>query len=563
MGTYWHSPLTDKGYPRRPGTKVNGGGVSVVVRGRENRPHGEGGQVNDTRLKPEERSVDSDLHTDTVWLLGVQRTLYQWSQQHPGEAYRELWNWITDIRSLRCAWDRVARNKGQRTPGIDGMTVGRIRQLQGEGVYLGELHRALRSGTYGPSPCRRKLIPKPGKPGQFRPLGIPTVTDRVVQAAIKQFLEPILEARFWHVSYGFRPGRGCYGALEHIRMATRPRKTSKVDGKRHDTPYQWVVEGDIKGCFDHIDHHLLMNRVRQHCADRRVNRLLVQFLKAGALSEEQFLRTDAGTPQGGIISPLLANIALSVIEERYERWVNHQTKRRARRSCDGITAAMEARSSDRRAGRPVYFPVRYADDFIVLVSGTAEDAAAEREELATLLQQSMGLTLSPEKTRITPLTDGFEFLGHRVRMRWDTRYGWTPRIEVPKEKVADLRYKVKQLTGRATIPLPLIELLQKLNPILRGWAHFYRHCTGAKDILSNLDWYVGDRLWRWMRTKYPKAHVRTLLRHRRPSRIRRTRRVWQEDGCEQFQMSLLKVERYKRGWMQHPDFTKFAGEPDA
>ncbi len=155
----------------------------------------------------------------------------------------------------------------------------------------------------------------------------------------------------------------------------------------------------------------------------------------------------------------------------------------------------------------MYFPVRYANDFIVLVSGTAEDAAAEREELATLLQQRMGLTLSPEKTRITSLTDGFEFLGHQVRMRWDTRYGWTPRIEAPKEKVADLRYKVKQLTGRASTSLPLIELLQKLNPILRGWAHFYRHCTGAKDILSHLDWYVGDRLRRWMRKKYPKAHV--------------------------------------------------------
>lgn len=443
------------------------------------------------------------------------------------------------------------------------MTVGRIRQQQGEGAYLGAWHRALRRGAYRPSPCRRILIPKPGTPGQFRPLGIPTVTDRVVQAAIKPCLEPLLEARFWHVSYGFRPGRGCHGALEHIRMATRPRKTSHRDGKRHDTPYQWVIEGDITSCFEPIDHHRLRNRVRQHCADRRVNRVLVQFLKAGALSEEQFLRTDAGTPQGGIISPLLANIALSVIEERYERWVNHQTKRRARRSGDGITAAMEARSSDRRAGRPVYFPVRYADDFIVLVSGAAEDAAVEREKLATMLQQGMGLTLSPEKTRITPLTQGFGFLGHRVRMRWDTRYGWTPRIEVPKEKVADLRYTVKPRTGRTTTSLPLSALLQKLNPLLRGWAHFYRHGTGAKDILSNLDGYVGDRLWRWMRKKYPKAHVRSLLRHRRPSRIRRTRRVWQEDGCEQFQMSWLKVERYKRGWMPHPDFTTCAGEPDA
>ena len=149
-----------------------------------------------TLLQPEERSVDSDLQTDTVWLLGVQRKLYQWSQQNPGEAYRELWNWMTAIRSLRCAGDRVARNNGKRTPGIDGMTVGSIRQQQGAGAYLGELHRALRRGAYGPRPCGRKLIPKPGTPGQFRPLGIPTVTDRVVQAAIKQFLEPILEAPF-------------------------------------------------------------------------------------------------------------------------------------------------------------------------------------------------------------------------------------------------------------------------------------------------------------------------------------------------------------------------------
>ena len=441
--------------------------------------------------------------------------------------------------------------------------MGSIRRQYGEGAYLGELQRTLRSGAYRPSPCRRKLIPKAGKPGQLRPLGIPTVTDRVVQAAIKQFLEPILEARFWHVSYGFRPGRGCHGALEHIRMAVRPRKTSKEDGKRHDTPYQWVIEGDIKGCFDNIDHHLLMNRVRQHCGDRQVNRLLVQFLKAGALSEEQFLRTDAGTPQGGIISPLLANIALSVIEERYERWVNHQVKRQSRRGCDGVKAARWARSTDRQAGRTVFFPIRYADDFVILVSGSLQDAVAEREQLETLLHNGMGLTLSPEKTRITHLTDGFEFLGHRVRMRWDERYGWTPRIEIPKAKAADLRYKVKQLTGRSTTPLSLADIIQKLNPILRGWAHFYRYCTGAKDILSDLDWYVGDRLWRWMRKKYPKSRVANRLRQRRPSHIRPSCRVWQEHGYEQYHMGWLKVQWYQRGWMKPADFMQPVGEPDA
>lgn len=349
MGTCDASPVTDTGYPRRTGKERHGGGACVVVRGRESRPHGEGEQGIDQRAKPEGQSVDSDYQADKAWLLGVQRKLYQWSREHPDESYRELWNWITDPRNLRCAWHRVAANKGKRTPGIDGNTVGSIRREIGEQAYLEELRNALRQGAYAPSPSRRKLIPKPGKPGQFRALGIPTVTDRVVQGAVKQLLEPIVEARFRHVSYGFRPGRGCHGALEHIRMALRPRRVSKADGLRHETPYQWVIEGDIKSCFDEIDHHLLMQRVRKHCADQQVNRLLVQFLKAGALSEEQFLRTDAGTPQGGIISPLLANIALGLIEERYERWVEHRTKLRAHRTSDGITAAMEhaARTAER------------------------------------------------------------------------------------------------------------------------------------------------------------------------------------------------------------------------
>jgi len=507
--------------------------------------------------------VDSDHQADKAWLLGVQRKLYQWSRQSPDESYRELWNWIIDPRNLRCAWQRVAANKGKRTPGIDGQTVGSIRRDIGERGYLDGLRNVLRLGAYAPSPCRRKLIPKPGKPGQFRALGIPTVTDRVVQSAVKQLLEPILEARFRHVSYGFRPGRGCHGALEHLRMALRPRRVNKVDGLRHETPYQWVIEGDIKGCFDNIDHHCLMQRVRKHCADQQVNRLLVQFLKAGVLSEEQFLRTDAGTPQGGIISPLLANIALGLVEERYERWVEHRTKLRANRKCDGITAAMNTRSTDRRAGRVVMFPIRYADDFVVLVHGTQEQAEAEREALAKALQDGMGLTLSPEKTRITDPSDGFLFLGHRVRMRWDPRFGWTPRIEIPKLKAKDLRHTVKQLTSRRTLPWSLDALLQKLNPILRGWAHFFRYCTGAKAILNDLDWYVSDRVWRWMRKKHPKATVRWLLGHRLPSRVRPSRRVWQSVGIEQFRMAWLTVRRYQRGWMRPPDFTMVPGEPDA
>jgi RNA-directed DNA polymerase len=361
MGTLEHPPVTDTGKSRRPTTGARGGGASVVVRALENRVQGEGRQGVGAPQKPEKRPVDSGHQADQVWLLNVQTKLYQWSRENTDQPYRELWNWVTNPRNLRCAWRHIATNKGKRTPGVDGETVGSIRRDKGEAAFLDGLRRELRTDSYRPSPCRRKMIPKRGKPGKFRPLGIPTIKDRVVQCAVKQIVEPIFEAGFWHVSYGFRPGRGCHGALEHIRMTIRPRATA-VDGLRRNPPYQWAIEGDIKGCFDHIDHYSLMQRVRGRIADRKVNRLLVQFLKAGVLTEEQLLRTPAGTTQGGVISPLLANIALSAIEEKYERWVNHQSKIRQSRKSDGLKAAMYARSSDRQAGRTVFFPVRYADD---------------------------------------------------------------------------------------------------------------------------------------------------------------------------------------------------------
>lgn len=157
--------------------------------------------------------MDVDHQADRAWLLNVQRKLYQWSREHPEDVYRELWNWVTDPRNLRCAWRRVATNKGSRTPGVDGITVVRIRKGKGEQAFVHELRQKLRDGSYRPSPCRRKMIPKPGKPGEFRPLGIPTIGDRVIQSAVKQVLEPIFEAQFWHASHGFRPmGFGPDGA---------------------------------------------------------------------------------------------------------------------------------------------------------------------------------------------------------------------------------------------------------------------------------------------------------------------------------------------------------------
>jgi RNA-directed DNA polymerase len=503
-----------------------------------------------------------DHQADEDWILDVQRKLYQWSQVNPNDAWRDMWGWLTDPRMLRHSWRRVASNKGRRSAGIDGVTADSIRKKGNEQRFLDELQAELRSGAYRPSPSRRKLIPKAGKPGQFRPLGIPTVKDRVVQGAVKALLEPIFEAQFWHVSYGFRPGRSTHAALEYIRRAILPHKIGK-DGRRAGMPYSWVIEGDIKGCFDNINHHHLMNRIRARVADQRVTRLVGQFLKAGVLAEDQFLRTDNGTPQGGIVSPLLANIALSAIEERYERWTYQRAKARPDHPELGMVAARRARIWDRGAGRCVFLPIRYADDFVVLISGTQEDAIAEKSALAEYLRETTGLELSPEKTKVTAMADGFEFLGFHVTMRWNKRYGYGPRLEVPKAKAADLRRKVKQLTKRNTVLVSLGEKLQELNPILRGWANYYRHCAYAGRVFTSLDWYIGDRMWRWLRMKRPKAGMRDIRDAFLPSRVRPTRRVWQEGPIEQFLLAWTPVCRYRLAWMEKPEFALSSGEPDA
>ena len=241
--------------------------------------------------------------------------------------------------------------------------------------------------------------------------------DRVVQAALLQLLEPIFEAGFLSVSYGFRPKRACRDALEHIRNAIRPvGEKTETDWPR--PPYQWVIEGDIKGCFDNIDHHRVMTCLRRRVADRRVTRLVRAFLKAGVLSESALVRTKAGTPQGGVLSPLLANIMLAGIEGRYAKYVSPRLRRDGKPYARPGNELRKFRHYERKAGRLVFLPIRYADDFVVLVNGTEEQARAEKEELAVFLRNEMKLTLSPEKTHVTPLTEGFEFLGHRVRLRW-------------------------------------------------------------------------------------------------------------------------------------------------
>jgi RNA-directed DNA polymerase len=507
---------------------------------------------------------------DWDWLRIEQRKLYTRSQEQVDYVFGKLWGLVTDPRNLRMGLARVAGNRGSRTAGVDGVTVGKM-TARAE-AFVAELRAELRSGAYRPSPVRRVLIPKIGAPGKFRPLGIPTVKDRVVQAALKNILEPVFEADFFPVSYGFRPGKSVHGALEHLRVLLRPKTVKSSTELR--LPYQWVVEGDIKGCFDNISHHGLMNRVRRRVSDPKVNRLLVAFLKAGVLSEGTFLRTDAGTPQGGILSPLLANIALSVIEERYERHVWQRWMVPPRRdSPSPERRAASARHTDRRLGRTIVFPIRYADDFLLLV-GVApgpqqqerarKAAEEEKAAVAALLRQELGLELSETKTLVTPVTNTFAFLGHHVRVRYNRNFGRVSCVTlIPKERSHRTRERVKRLCRRYRTGRCLRDLLRELNWLLRGWSAFYRHAWGAKRVFSSLDYYVWWTVFRWLRKKHQQVPVKTLkaLYQSKQSGIRSGQ--WHHEGVTLFISARTRVGRYRLALARPPLFANHHGEPGA
>lgn len=509
---------------------------------------------------------------DNAWVLSVQRKLYTQSWNHPDDVFRKLWGFVTDPRNLRNALARVARNRGRRTSGVDGVTVRSLLANEGADAFLDRLRTELRAGTYRPSPVRRVLLPKRDKPGETRPLGVPTVKDRVVQAALKSILEPIFEAGFYPYSHGFRPATGAHVALEDLRKLLWPKTVREGNEVRVRLPYQWAIEGDIKSCFDTIDHHGLMNRVRRRIGDSKVLRLVRAFLKAGVLAEGQFLRTDVGTPQGGILSPLLANIALSVLEERYVRhaWPRHempneasvaQVKRRAARN----------RRLDKAAGKPVLVPIRYADDFVILVGvdhkvdASVAETTARKEitALADLLKDQLGLHLSEAKTLVTPVTSPMRFLGHHVRVQRHPKYGWGSKAVIPKDRSRRLRGVLKAQFRLSTGQRSLEDRLQAVNPILRGWGNFYRHAWGAKSVFDYVDHWLWWTIKRWLKKKHGPGRTRWIYRRygwRKPGgRMIR----WRDGGTTPFSLVTLKVERFRHAWLRPPAFAMREGEPGA
>ncbi len=354
--------------------------------------------------------------------------------------WHSLYDKVITTENLLDAYQKVRRNKG--AGGIDGVTLEKFEERAEE--YLGYAQEKLRQKRYRARPVRRVYIPKPD--GKKRPLGIPVILDRIIQQALLNWLGPIYEATFSDVSYGFRPGRNALDAIKKVKEYLQ-------------LEYRYVVEVDVQGYFDSVDHQILMEKLEEEVTDGSVLNLVKDFLQVGVMEEGQWSATEGGTPQGGVISPLLANVYLN--------------------------------GFDHLMARKGYKLIRYADDFVILC-GTEEEAKRIMQEVIEYLEGELRLRINKEKSRIVDFSqESFEFLGYVF-------YG---RFLRPRDrKITELKDEIRRLTRRQQ-PVTLQEIIQRVNRTLRGWAQYF--CLGhIRRMTLKLDEWIRHRLRAFTRKRW-------------------------------------------------------------
>lgn len=392
----------------------------------------------------------------------LQRKLYLSAKLNGKRRYHALYDKIHRMDILSESWKRVRANKG--SGGVDGMTLAEV-ESYGADKLLKELSESLREGTYRPMPVKRVDIPKGN--GKMRPLGLPTVKDKIVQMAAKIVIEPVFEADFKDCSYGFRPKKNQHMALDAVRKA--------LGNKGY-----WAVDVDIKGYFDNINHEKLMILVESRISDRRVLKLIRQWLSAGVMIGGKLEETELGSPQGGVISPLLSNIYLNYLDKLWERHGSHLGKL-----------------------------VRYADDLVVICK-TKKDAN-HAMGLIRHITGRLELELNNEKTKLVSMwegKEGFDFLGmHHRSMKQEHPSGrWYFRVmQFPSKKAMKrMRSMVKEVMGRrGALIMDLEDMIKLMNPKIRGWRNYYGLSTAEK-WLRKLDWHILQWFTRWWNKKRQK-----------------------------------------------------------
>jgi len=443
-------------------------GGAIVVGGRESRPHGEGHQSVGI---PEQTSRVLTWDEVLMNIGEMQRKLSLWAEQNKERKFYELFDLVCREDWLRLAHDHVKQNAGSKTAGCDGIDMSEFdADLD---TNLARLRTALLSGTFVACPVRRVYIPKSN--GKVRPLGIPTIRDRIVQEAVRMVLEPIYEAGFSQYSFGFRPNRRTMDAIRCILWSTTERKK-----------YFWVIEGDISSYFDTINHRKLMLLLRKRIGDERLLNLIWKFLRAGVMERKLFKDTRLGTPQGGIISPLLANVYLHELGKYMEKYTALSTKEKTER---------------RKARQVNCVYIRYADDWVILSNGTREQMEPLREEVRNFLATKLHLALSMEKTRITHLNDGFEFLGFTIR-RSMGQSGMGTKVLISEKGVRKHLDVIRMATSPTTREDSVGLKFKALNRIVAGWCRYYQYTSKTSVQFSKLNSEVFWAMAHWLGRKY-------------------------------------------------------------